>query len=199
MTHFWKKPRGIIATGSLMALVAVGGLLGYQVLNQRLPDPATADREGLLKWMVLRDVSKQPEIVQQRLLDRLEDELRIGVDLKRVDTEVNEPRRRLFWQNVEFLLERWFREHVAAFHQLPEAEQRDYIRTTVDDLLTWDFVRRWRADYESEGGDAAMLSRCEQNVLRWAQQAPPELAEQYRHAVVYVKADLMLRSIRGDL
>ncbi|MEX0867244.1 MAG: hypothetical protein WD030_07790 [Pirellulales bacterium] len=199
MTLFLKQPRGIIASGSLMALVVVGAVVGYQVLNQRLPDPATADREGLLKWMVLRDLSEQPDVIQQRLVDRLENELRVGVDLKRVDTEVNEQRRRLFWRNVDFLLERWFRDHVAAFHQLPKAERGDYIRSTVDDLLTWDFVQNWRAEYEDEGGDAAMLSRCEQNVLRWGQRASPELAEQYQHAVVHVKADLMVRSIRGEL
>ena len=56
---FSKNRRGILWLLVLVALVAAGIGTAIPFLQPRLPDPAVASRDELLRWLVARDLAKE--------------------------------------------------------------------------------------------------------------------------------------------
>ena len=48
----------LVAASGGIAAALVAAVVGF--CWPRLPDPATADRDGLLRWLVTRDLGQEP-------------------------------------------------------------------------------------------------------------------------------------------
>ncbi len=193
--------RSFTVTAILMLLAMGSGAASWALWQQRLPDPATADTEGLMRWLVTRDLSDEPIAIRQRLLTRLEKELRAGVDLQSVDEQVSEQRRELFWQNVDVLLEDWFRQETVQFAQISDpVKQKSYIETKLDEMLAWRSVQQLRANFESKpGGEFALLQQCQERTTKWINTAPPGDAKEMKDLSAALRQAILLRALNGKL
>jgi hypothetical protein len=72
----WLLPAVILSTIGLCAVLA------WRSWAFSLPAPERADRDGLFRWLVLRDVPQEPWSTQLALVDRLEQEVERGVDVQ---------------------------------------------------------------------------------------------------------------------
>lgn len=93
-------PMAVIGTASLAFAVAA--------YIQRLPDPETADRRGLFRWLVERDLREEPRDLQLAIMGRVEKELLAGVDFREVAAMLNDSQRKLLLENADLLARAWF-------------------------------------------------------------------------------------------
>ena len=124
--------RGLILVAIVVA-TAASAAAAWSFLSTRLPDPATADRDGLMRWMVLRDLSLEAPEVRATMVARLQEELRGGIDLASVERRVEDPERRdRFWQNVDVLLEDWFTHQTKHFVQQETEDRAQHLDSLID-------------------------------------------------------------------
>ena len=89
-----------VATASIAVAVAA--------YIQRLPEPETADRQGLFRWLVQTHLREEPQDIQTRLLNRVEQELANGIDLTQSLSQIDSAQRSRLLENVDRLAECWF-------------------------------------------------------------------------------------------
>jgi hypothetical protein len=119
------------------ALLAVVVFVGFAALWPRLPDPAVANREGLLRWLVTRDLGREPIEVQQVLARRLEEEFQEGLDWESTATRLSEPQRQRLWDNILVLLEPWFMEKVDRYFTMAAQERLAFLDRLIDMFTAW--------------------------------------------------------------
>jgi hypothetical protein len=120
------RRRGILI-GSLLALGITASLaVAVAAYIQRLPDPDTADRRGLFRWLIECDLREQPPELQLIILRRVEAELRAGIDFRKIAAKLDETQRQRLLANADFLARRWFTRAVDRYFAEP-AERRDLI------------------------------------------------------------------------
>jgi hypothetical protein len=93
-------PMAVIGTASLAFAVAA--------YIQRLPDPETADRRGLFRWLIECDLRDEPRDLQLAILGRVEQELLAGIDFREVAAMLNDSQLKLLLENSDFLARTWF-------------------------------------------------------------------------------------------
>jgi hypothetical protein len=105
-------PMAVIGTASLAFAVAA--------YIQRLPDPETADRRGLFRWLVERDLRDEPRDLQLAIMRRVEKELLAGVDFREVAAMLNDSQRKLLLENADLLARAWFHREAELYLAAPE-------------------------------------------------------------------------------
>src|SRR2546423_12898775 len=88
-------PLVVIGTASLAFAVAA--------YIQRLPDPETADRRGLFRWLVQCDLREEPSDVQRVIMRRVEEELLAGIDFREVASMIDDSQREQLLANADLL------------------------------------------------------------------------------------------------
>src|SRR5712691_4738328 len=117
------RRRGILIV-ALLALSATASLVvAMAALIQRLPDPNTADRRGLFRWLVECDLKQESPDLQFTILRRVERELVAGVDFRDVMTVLKPGQRRLLLQNADLLARCWFRQAADNYFAAPEGQR----------------------------------------------------------------------------
>ncbi len=106
-------PMAVIGTASLAFAVAV--------YIQRLPDPETADRRGLFRWLIERDLREEPRGLQLVMMQRVERELLAGVDFREVAAMLNDAQRQLLLNNADLLARAWFAREADRYLAEPES------------------------------------------------------------------------------
>jgi hypothetical protein len=138
---------GLFLAGAALASLATAAV----VMIQRLPDPETADRRGLIRWLIERDLREQPWDLRLRLVSRVEQELLAGVDLREVAALLNADQCRRLVKNGDELARVWFvreADHYAAARQdqrpsLLDQQLKHVQRLGIMDQLA--AVERWAA------------------------------------------------------
>ena len=94
------KHRGILALLALLVFVAaaLGGAIPF--FYPCLPDPAKANRQELLQWLIAKDIAKETPATQLALAGRLEIEFGSGVDWAAFQGKLDAPQRKLLLQNI---------------------------------------------------------------------------------------------------
>ena len=135
MKLFGTQKRGLAALTIILA-IAAGAIAAGSWMFQGPPDPTTASREAILRWLVLSDITHQPVATQLALVDRLEGELQKGLDVPPADT-LGEKRLEVFSRNVTALKRLWFIERVKQYHSLPGQERKHFMDERVATVLAW--------------------------------------------------------------
>ncbi len=114
----------------LATAVAIGGRWPY-----RLADPQTADREGLVRWLVVRDLARESYENQQVLAYRLDEEFfTADFDWNEVSGQLSAPQQRQLIENLVVLFVPWCRDKAAHFAtQTPEGRET-FLDETLDRL-----------------------------------------------------------------
>lgn len=158
-------------------LLPVGGGVAYfvqRIVCPPLPDPAVADRDQLVRWLVLRDLSQESPETRRVLVERLEAEFRGAPNWSQVADRLNESQREVLWNNLVLLLEPWFLEKADRYSQLAVADRPPYVDQFLDRVAQW---RRADAIRYGPGQDGAQRAGLAQSLLdqveQWKQRADP--------------------------
>ena len=143
--------RGVFAVLALCVLVgaAVAGTVLF--LRLRLPDPEHSNRQQLVRWLVERDVGREPAELRCRLMRRLEEEFAGGFDWEAAKSRLTENQRRRVWKNFVLILEPWFADKIEAYYRLAAEQRPAMLDRLVDELSQW----RHAEGIQCEGPDAA--------------------------------------------
>lgn len=158
MKLFSKNRRGILLLLLLAALLAAGAGIAVPLLISGLPDPAVANRDQLLRWLVARDLAKEPPKTRLVLVQRLEGEFRSGIDWEALNRKLTETQREQLWNNIPSLFGPWLSDKASAYSQLPKKERPRFIDGVIDSLMRWRGVERVKTQKAGEHGhDASNL------------------------------------------
>jgi hypothetical protein len=136
------KHRGTLTLVALAILAAASLVVGLQVHAwlYRLPEPATADRDGLVRWLVLADLSEQPDDTCRTLVDRFEaifgDTSDVSASAQDLDpsalstAQVDQVER-----NVARLKKVWFFARVDEYAALPREAQAAFLDRQICNIF----------------------------------------------------------------
>jgi len=173
--------------------------LSPELFLDRLPEPELADRDALLRWIVTRDLAKEPPATRQTLARRLEGEFfGSGIDWDAVGAELDRSQREQLWANVLLLMEPWYMDKVDGYFALAAAERPAYVDTIIDRIDDWGGVesvcRKDGADAPA-GATSALLGALLERIEIWQQQADGERRGQIRQFQLALQTRWLYRKL----
>lgn len=181
------------------ALLAAGVVAGVVLLSGRLPDPATADRDGLFRWLVTRDLSQEPLETQRTLARRLEEEFQGGLNCKSAAESLTEDQRIRLWNNVLVLLEPWFLDKVEQYSTLSASERPAYVEKFIESVAAWKDVEVFCPPQEqasaAPGKSGSLIGILLERVKQWEAAAAPPQNAQISEFLAAVKSRYLQRSL----
>jgi hypothetical protein len=181
------RHRGVFAVFSLLALAAVSGVLAWRFWAYHLPDPQRADREGLLRWLVFRDLADEPWGRQLVMVDRLTDEMRAGVDFGGEARSLSESRQERLRRNIEQLKFVWFQSRIDGYAKCRAEQRFPYLQEQLAVVLAWSDVDLQFPDAaittDSDSQRYAFTMQFFADIERWTAAAAAERAARMRSAV----------------
>jgi hypothetical protein len=143
---------GLLIALTVVAMFGVAAGTGLFMAYSPLGDPSTATTEQVFRWLVTRDLAKEPAAVQQAIVHRLESGLGQSSDLSADVAELDESRRTALWSNIGVLLGPWLLERVDQYAKLPPAEQSACVDRFLDSVDQWSKIGE--ACLQGRGGEA---------------------------------------------
>ena len=125
-----RRRRLLIVT--VLGLLATASLVAVAAYIQRLPDPNTADRRGLFRWLVECDLKDEPLDVQLSLMRRTEQELAAGIDFRDVMSMLDCDQRRRLVDNADQLARCWFQQAAGVYFAAPEGQRTAVLGQQLD-------------------------------------------------------------------
>jgi hypothetical protein len=189
--------RGSLAVVVAAALLMAGVAAAVVIWHNRLPDPATADRDGLFRWLVTCDLSQEPPETQLTLARRLEEEFRDGLDCRSTAASLTDEQRTRLWSNVLVLLKPWFFDKVEQYSALAAAERQAYIDRFLASVASWQGVEAFcppqeRTSTES-GKSGSLIAILLDSVKQWEAAAASPQKEQLSEFLAAVKSRYVQR------
>lgn len=135
-----RKRSGVVLVLGAFALATVSLAASVDLWLYRVPDPQAADRDGLFRWLVLRDLAQEPLATRQALIARFEEEFEAGLQLAEATGKADEKYRIRLEQNIDRLVTDWFRLQAAAFHAAPYAQRPALLDAQIDKIERWGLV-----------------------------------------------------------
>ena len=109
---------------AVVAALAVSAMAASQFYAAyRLPDPATTDTDGLIRWLVTVDLEQHPSDVQSILARRLEEEFGDTTDWSELKSRLTDEYSQQLWSNIQILLRPWFFEKMERYNIGTPAER----------------------------------------------------------------------------
>jgi hypothetical protein len=194
-----RKPSGFVLyvlLGALVVTTCAGGAFLYAT---RMPDPATADLRGLLRWLVTRDLSSEDAAVQDQLLARLEVELRNGIDLADSQAQLTDEQRTALVANAEVLGRRWFFKQVDRYFAHSDAQRPRFLSEQIDDIERSGIATALSALFADSEPSKNMWASLSRRVQRWTARLAPEEKAKADQYVAAVQGNLLWRTLRASL
>jgi hypothetical protein len=181
--------------GVLTAAMLAGGVFVYAT---RMPDPATADLRGVLRWLVTRDLDLETADVQEQLLGRIEQELRRGIELDGARDQLKPDQRAMLVKNADVLGRRWFFKQVDRYfaHSIPE--RLNFLNEQIDDIQKSGIAKalaKLAADGSNHENLWTSLSR---RIQQWTAKLDAQHKAQAEQFVAAVQGNLFLRTLRAS-
>ncbi|MEX2138487.1 MAG: hypothetical protein WD894_04455 [Pirellulales bacterium] len=194
-----RKPSGFVLfllLGALVLSMCAGGAFLYAT---RMPDPATADLRGLLRWLVTRDLSRESTEVQEQLLTRLELELRNGLDVDGARDQLSEIQQAQLLENADFLGRLWFLKQVDRYFAQIDAQRLRFLDQLIDEVHQSGIAKTLSALMAQEGHAAPgnMWAGLRERIQQWTIRLEPQRKAQAEQFVAAVHGSLLLRTLRA--
>lgn len=194
-----RRPSGFVLyllLGALVVTTCAGGAFLYAT---RMPDPATADLRGLLRWLVTRDLSAEDVTVQEQLLARLEAELRNGLKLGDARDQLTDEQRTALVANADLLGRRWFLKQVDHYFAQADAERARFLSEQIDDIEQSGIAKTLAILLAEDSGAAnGMWADLSRRVQRWSARLAPEQKAQVQQYVAAVQSNVLWRTLRAS-
>ena len=143
-----------------------------------LPHPRDANQRQLLRWLVLRDVTKQSTDLQLILVDRLEEELQVGIDTSKT-TKLSDTYLRRLVANIAHLKQLWFVTRCRQYELTDVAERGTFLEARLQTI--WNWTRLQVAPSEEATSQNAMTFF--DDIELWVEQADPMDRQRMERAV----------------
>jgi hypothetical protein len=194
-----RKNSGFVLFVLLAGLVLAACAGGVVLYATRMPDPQTADLRGLLRWLVTRDLSQEPDATQEQLLSRLEGELRGGLELTAGDQLTEDQRARLV-ENADLLGRRWFLKQVEQYTALAASEKATFLDRQIDEVQQSGVVQALVAVLEPAGSSASTnaWSSLNERIGHWTARMEAGRKAKVEEFLAAVKGNLLWRTVRGN-
>jgi hypothetical protein len=178
--------------GSIALLATV-----YWLAAVRVPDPATADREGLMRWLVLRDLRSEPPEIRITLLQRLQEEAGGDLDPAVIGEQLDERYHDRLWTNVLVLIETWYLNRVDIYHATPTSDRAACLDQTIAEVQHWEDLASLqpREAQDASSSEAAMLELVGNQVAIWKERASPERQREIAEFDVALRGRWFLRAL----
>jgi hypothetical protein len=184
--------RNGLIVGLAVAVVGIASVaIGIAAYLNRLPDPQTADRRGLFRWLVECDLRQEPVETKLVILQRMEGELLKGIDFREIASMLNDQQRRKLLENADLLANLWFRRQSDCYFGAAASDRPNLLgeqigqihRLGIMDQLS--AIENWPAGSSSKSGTstevtpvlpaAALSSMAAQlkRIERWLAEADP--------------------------
>lgn len=195
-----KRPGIFLAIGFLV-LAGVSGAAGGYLYWNRLPDPATADREGLVRWLVARDLTQESLELRQTLAVRLEEEVYAGAKMSEpADGQLSSAQAELLRRNIELLVEDWFRMKAADYQTTPPANRVAELDRQLDGLQNSGIVDQVLAaqqDQEKPADPVQAMNRLVQKMKVWVERTAPQQRDEVRQFAAAVQGRIFVRALEA--
>jgi hypothetical protein len=195
-----RRPSGFILfllLGVLVVTTCAGGVFLYAT---RMPDPATADLRGLLRWLVTRDLSNEDVAVQEQLLARLEAELRKGFKVAGARDQLTDEQRQALVANADLLGRRWFLKQVDRYFANSDAQRARFLSQQIDDIERSGVATTLSTLLaEDHGSSKSLWASLSRRVERWTARLAPEQKAKAEQYVAAVQGNLLWRALRASL
>ena len=148
------KRRGLLICLAVAGLATASIAVAVAAYIQRLPAPEQADQQGLFRWLVQTHLRDEPQDIQLRLLNRVEQELIHGIDLTQCLTQIDPEQCARLRENVDRLAECWFFREADRFFAEPQAGRIALLRHQAERVRQLGILEQI-AKLEGHGGDTA--------------------------------------------
>ena len=180
-------------------LGAAGGV-AIPYLYPSLPDPAIADRDGLFRWLVVRDLGQESAETRRVLAHRLEEECSTGIDWEAAGQGLDEPQRRRVWNNIVLLLQPWFVQKRDYYFELDQNDRPAYLDRLLDTFEIWQGVDALCPDETEDDGSSGekreLLSVLSTHVQQWKEASPREERQRTDRFLWAIQSRWVLRSLK---
>ncbi len=150
----------------------------YWVSEFHLPAPATANREDLMRWLVLRDLRTQTPEIRSTLLRRLQEEAQQDLDPDAIRTQLDPRYHDRLWTNILVLIESWYAHRVDGYLAAPASERPAYLDQTITEVEQWKDLAALAPGQDpslpAPSAEAAILDLFVQQVTSWKEGASPQ-------------------------
>ena len=163
-----RKRSGVILVLGAFVLATVSVAASVDLWLYRVPDPHTADRNGLFRWLALRDLTQEPPTTRQTLIARFEEEFEAGLQLGEATSKADEKYRVRLEQNISLLVTDWFRIQARQYHAAPFAERPALLNEQIDKIERWGLIELLLSKGDAPGKSKSNVQRL-MAFDRWAQ------------------------------
>ncbi|HYW78916.1 MAG TPA: hypothetical protein VE890_05030 [Thermoguttaceae bacterium] len=217
-------PRKILILLITVALLAVGVAASIAMLYPRLPDPQVADREGLLRWLVTRDLRGEPIDTRRALARRFEEEFCKACDTAASDASTSDAgtsdagtsdaaaapdweslaeqldasQRQQFWENLTVVLEPWFLDKTDGYCEVSETERTAYLDRLIDMIAVMDGIDAIRPNSDESADhaeDGGLYALLLEQTQQWKQKAEPSRQERIDRLLIDMQKRYILRTL----
>ena len=200
--HSAKKKSGRVRITVVLVVVAILGITATAAtqlyMAYRLPDPETADLDGLFRWLVTVDLKDYPPETHQILIRRLEEELNSSkIDLSGDDGQLTDEYREQLWSNIELLMRPWFFGKMEQYYAAEPSEKIKVIDRLFDQSRAWqkiiDLAPPGKINAKRPQFDMVVFMT--KKIKEWKRTSTPEEAKRLTEFVTVLKARWLLRQI----
>lgn len=158
-------------TACLVSIALVASFYWMSVI--RLPCPEKADREDVVRWLVLRDLRHETIETRTALLRRVEEEFGADFDPAEVGQQLDARYRDRLWTNILTLLETWYSNRVDGYLLTAPSERTAFLDETIAQIEAWKDLAALRptVDTDCSTGEAGMLALFGQEIGLWKEKA----------------------------
>ena len=201
------RKTGLILTVVLAVLLTAASTTAIVVYRRtRLADPATADREGLLRWLVTRDLAQESPQIRQTLARRLDHEFGgdESFDWQAVAKRLDETQIVTLSKNVPLVIEPWFVDRADEFARLPKAERTAFLDRVIEKVRLWATAgtlkpaSQAKSSSKSSLSGASLLPMLMERLEAWKQQAEPDQRQRMMEFVGAIQFRWLQRSLFGS-
>jgi hypothetical protein len=142
MKKMLSKRRGILAVLALSMIVASTAGAMFAFSCRGLPEPAKANRQELLRWLIATDLAEQTPETQLTLAERLEAEFGSGIDWAAFQSRLNDAERQQLFRNIPCVLRPWILKKANAYAQMAADQKTAFLDRLLDTLEVWRGVEK---------------------------------------------------------
>ena len=160
-----------------------GGYAAWQILY--LPHPSDASPTQLGYWLVLRDMSQQPEDIQLALIDRLIEDPTVFSTSNDSSIQLSDSQEQQLRANIGQLKYTWFQDRVRQYHEAAPADRWGFLESQIDVVEDWATLMFENAAvlYPDAPSDQDFSKLFFDEVESWLGDTPPEKHPQAYAAV----------------
>jgi hypothetical protein len=159
MKNVLAKYRSLLVVAILLlTVVSAAGM--FVAFSQRgLPEPAKANRQELLRWLIAEDLARQTPETLLSLAERLEVEFGSGVDWAAFQSRLDDSQRRRLLQNIPSVLRPWILKKAETYAKIAADQKAAFLDRLLDTLDVWKGVEKLLPRAVPPGGESAEPSK----------------------------------------